>query len=212
MYGIEEPSHPVAYLPCVVPFACPDRNVPVWPDQNDAIFHPFTTVNGGQWGWTQAWQSRGGAPHRVGGPGATRRAELSGRSSPDGGGYEFKRVVHHTLGSPRPAGSTPGGRHKPLLSLSNANGGTWQPGGSGAWQLGARRLPAWLGFAGEARRTAGWPPPGENYSARRPLRAAPTFPSSRRYRLPPVSEQPDPARPRGAAAAGKEGAEGGGRP
>uniref|UniRef100_A0A8C8BQA4 SH3 domain binding glutamate rich protein like 2 n=1 Tax=Otus sunia TaxID=257818 RepID=A0A8C8BQA4_9STRI len=85
-------------------------------------------------------------------------------------------------------------------------------GGTAPWSTAAARLArfCWRIL------THGAPAPAAgrtNYSARRPLRAAPTFPASRRYRLPPVSQRRDPARPRGAAAAaGKGGAAGGGRP
>lgn len=86
MYGVGEPSRPVPSLPCVVPFACPDRNALVWPVQNGAIFHPVATVNGGRRGRTQArrrqrWCSAGGreAQERPGWPscqgGAAPKAE-----------------------------------------------------------------------------------------------------------------------------------------
>ncbi|XP_030303421.1 SH3 domain-binding glutamic acid-rich-like protein 2 [Calypte anna] len=61
-------------------------------------------------------------------------------------------------------------------AFSAAGSGPWQPQQSKTRIPEAPRLPAWLGFAAKARPEAGCSPLGENYSARRPLRASPTFP------------------------------------
>ncbi|XP_068039096.1 SH3 domain-binding glutamic acid-rich-like protein 2 [Anomalospiza imberbis] len=122
-------------------------------------------------------------------------------------GSNFRRC------SPRPAGSAPGGRHKPLSASPRR---TVAAGSPGLWgtAAGAGRLPhASVSPAAGGGQTLSWlppgsvlrlSPPGEDYSARRSLRAAHT-PPPLPLSLPPASREPDPARPRERGCAGRAG-------
>lgn len=159
IYGVGQPSHPSSCLSCVVPVACLSRT---------AHFPPLCRSKQRPRGQTRTQRIRS-----VGSAwGRRSRSSLSWREEqPSWRGSNFRRC------SPRPAGSAPGGRHKPLSASPRAAAAP----GAGAGRLRQASVsPAAGGGQAPSRLPPGsvlrLSPPGEDYSARRSLRAAHTPP------------------------------------
>ncbi|XP_071273494.1 SH3 domain-binding glutamic acid-rich-like protein 2 [Agelaius tricolor] len=134
------------------------------------------------------------------------RSSLSWREEqPSWQGSNFRRC------SPRPAGSAPGGRHKPLSASPRRTVAAAAPGAGAGRLRQASVSPAAGGGQAPSRLPPGsvllLSPPGEDYSARRSLRAAHT-PRLSPLSLPPASREPDPARPRERGCAAGQGRQG----
>ncbi|XP_030908574.2 SH3 domain-binding glutamic acid-rich-like protein 2 [Melopsittacus undulatus] len=105
----------------------------------------------------------------------------------------FQWTLLMVLGSPRPVSSAPGGRTIPSAASQTPR---WH---RAALAQAAAVLPALCRWGG--RRCGLCPAREELQRPSAPARRH-HLPASRRYRLPPVSEEPEPARPSGAAGAG----------